>query len=87
MAVAGSFIQNKIDASIQHLSSGQRINVAIDDVAGGQISTHLNAEIKGLEQAQEMLLMHSLFWIPQGQPYKTKPPYFGILKRFQFGLL
>ena len=51
MAMAGSSIQNKIDTSIQRLSSGQRINAAKDDVAGLQISTRLNAEIKGLEQA------------------------------------
>ncbi len=51
MAMAGSSIQNKIDTSIQRLSSGQRINAAKDDVAGVQISTRLNAEIKGLEQA------------------------------------
>ena len=51
MAMAGSSIQNKIDTSIQRLSSGQRINSAKDDVAGVQISTRLNAKIKGLEQA------------------------------------
>ncbi len=51
MALAGSSIQNKIDTSIQRLSSGKRINAAKDDVAGMQISTRLNAEIKGLEQA------------------------------------
>ncbi len=51
MAMAGPSIQNKIDTSIQRLSSGQRINAAKDDVAGIQISTRLNAEIKGLEQA------------------------------------
>ena len=50
-STAGSSIQNKIDKSIQRLSSGQRINAAKDDVAGMQISTRLNAEIKGLEQA------------------------------------
>ena len=50
MAMAGSSIQNKIDTSIQRLSSGHRINAAKDDVAGVQISMRLNAEIKGLEQ-------------------------------------
>ncbi len=51
VAMAGYSIQNKIDTSIQRLSSGQRINAAKDDVAGVQISTRINAEIKGLEQA------------------------------------
>ena len=51
MAMAGSSIQNKIDRSIERLSSGQKINAAKDDVAGVGISTRLNAEIKGLEQA------------------------------------
>ncbi len=53
MALAGSSIQNKIDTSIQRLSSGQRINAAKDDVAGMQISMRLNADIKGLEQASK----------------------------------
>jgi len=53
MARAGSSIQNKMDTSIQRLSSGQRINAAKDDVAGMQISTRLNAEIKGFEQASK----------------------------------
>ena len=53
MALTGASIQNKIDTSIQRLSSGQRINAAKDDVAGMQISTRLNAEIKGLEQASK----------------------------------
>ena len=52
-AMAGSSIQNKIDTSIQRLSSGQRINAAKDDVAGMQISMRLNADIKGLEQASK----------------------------------
>ena len=51
MAVAGTSVQRDIDVSIQRLSSGRRINAAKDDVAGVQISTRLNAEIKGLEQA------------------------------------
>ena len=51
VTMAGYSIQNKIDASIQRLSSGQRINASKDDVAGVQISTRLNAQIKGLEQA------------------------------------
>ena len=53
MAMAGSSIQNKIDTSIQRLSSGHRINAAKDDAGGVQISSRLNAEIKGLEQASK----------------------------------
>ena len=53
MAMAGSSIQNKIDTSIQRLSSGRRINAAKDDVAGMQISMRLSAKIKGLEQASK----------------------------------
>ena len=51
--MAGSSIQNKMDTSIQRLSSGHRINAAKDDVAGMQISMRLNADIKGLEQASK----------------------------------
>ena len=51
MALTGASVQRDIDVSIQRLSSGRRINAAKDDVAGVQISTRLNAEIKGLEQA------------------------------------
>ena len=51
MAMTGAAVQRDIDVSIQRLSSGRRINAAKDDVAGMQISTRLNAEIKGLEQA------------------------------------
>ena len=53
MAMAGSSIQNKIYTSIQRLSSGHRINAAKDDTGAVQISTRLNAEIKGLEQASK----------------------------------
>ena len=53
MALAVSSIENKIDTSIQRLSSGQSINAAKDDVAGMQISMRLNADIKGLEQASK----------------------------------
>ncbi len=53
MAMAGSSIQNKVDTSIQRLSSGHRINAAKDDTGGVQISSRLNAEIKGLEQASK----------------------------------
>ena len=51
LARAGSSIQNKIDMSMQRLSTGQRINAAKDDAAGMQSSTRLNSEIKSLEQA------------------------------------
>ena len=53
MAMTGASVQRDIDVSIQRLSSGRRINAAKDDVAGVQISTRLNAEIKGLEQASK----------------------------------
>ena len=53
MAMTGATVQRDIDVSIQRLSSGRRINAAKDDVAGMQISTRLNAEIKGLEQTSK----------------------------------
>ena len=53
MAMTGASVQRDIDVSIQRLSSGQRINAAKDDVGGVQISSRLNAEIKGLEQASK----------------------------------
>lgn len=43
--------ENGLSASIERLSSGLRINHASDDPAGMAISTKMNAQIKGLDQA------------------------------------
>jgi len=53
MAMTGASVQRDMDVSIQRLSSGRRINVAKDDAGGAQISSRLNAEIKGVEQASK----------------------------------
>lgn len=53
MAITGAPVKQDMDVSIQRLSSGRRINQAKDDVGGVQISSRLNAEIKGLEQASK----------------------------------
>ena len=53
MAITGASVKQDMDVSIQRLSSGRRINSAKDDVGGVQISSRLNAEIKGLEQASK----------------------------------
>ena len=44
--------QSSLDASVQRLSSGMRINNASDDAAGLAISSRLSAVIRGLAQAQ-----------------------------------
>ncbi|MDS0524183.1 flagellin [Clostridium sp. SHJSY1] len=44
--------QNKINRSIQRLSSGLRINSAADDPAGLAISERMKAQIRGLEVAK-----------------------------------
>lgn len=44
--------QSSLDASVQRLSSGMRINNASDDAAGLAISSRLGAVIRGLAQAQ-----------------------------------
>jgi flagellin len=44
--------QAKLEASVERLSSGQRINHASDDAAGLAISSKLTAVIRGLNQAQ-----------------------------------
>jgi len=45
--------QNKVEKSIQKLSSGLRINSAADDAAGLAISEKMRAQIRGLGQAQD----------------------------------
>ncbi len=50
-AITGTSSQDRIDTSIERLSTGKRINAAKDDVAGSSISTRLTAEIMGLNQA------------------------------------
>ncbi len=50
-AVTGTSSQDRIDTSIERLSTGKRINAAKDDAAGLSISTRLTAEIRGLNQA------------------------------------
>jgi flagellin len=44
--------QNKVEGSIQKLSSGLRINGAADDAAGLAISEKMRAQIRGLDQAE-----------------------------------
>src|SRR6184192_2291410 len=44
--------QDKLQKSMQRLSSGYRINTAADDAAGLAISEKLRAQIGGLDQAQ-----------------------------------
>jgi flagellin len=44
--------ENMLTAAMRHLSSGQRINSAADDVAGYAISQRLQAQVNGLNQAQ-----------------------------------
>ena len=40
-----------METSMERLSSGKRINSAVDDAAGLAISTRINAEIQGLQQS------------------------------------
>lgn len=44
--------QQRLENSVQRLSSGQRINHASDDAAGLAISSKMTAEVRGLKQAQ-----------------------------------
>tara|TARA_S200000501_G_scaffold337854_1_gene344250 strand:- start:27 stop:863 length:837 start_codon:yes stop_codon:yes gene_type:complete len=44
-------VNKSMETSMQRLSSGKRINSAIDDAAGLQISQRMTAEIRGLNQA------------------------------------
>jgi flagellin len=44
--------QNSLSKSLQRLSSGKRINGAADDAAGLAISEKMNAQVRGLGQAQ-----------------------------------
>jgi len=44
--------QNNLSKSLQRLSSGKRINGAADDAAGLAISEKMNAQVRGLGQAQ-----------------------------------
>ncbi|MBI2231177.1 MAG: hypothetical protein HYU46_19015 [Deltaproteobacteria bacterium] len=43
--------QGGLERSIQRLSTGLRINGAVDDAAGMAISDRLTAQIRGLNQA------------------------------------
>lgn len=45
--------QNKIEASFEKISSGERINRAADDAAGLAISEKIRAQINGLEVAHQ----------------------------------
>ena len=46
-----SKVQNSMDSAMERLSSGKRINTAADDAAGIAISTRMEAEINGIQQA------------------------------------
>ena len=44
-------VNKSMETSMQRLSSGKRINGAMDDAAGLQISQRMTAEIRGFHQA------------------------------------
>ena len=44
-------VQNAMDTAMERLSSGKRINTAADDAAGIAISTRMQSEINGIQQA------------------------------------
>ena len=46
-----SKVQNSMDTAMERLSSGKRINTAADDAAGIAISSRMEAEINGIQQA------------------------------------
>ena len=50
-ADAAYSVNKSMETSMQRLSSGKRINGAIDDAAGLQISQRMTAEIRGFNQA------------------------------------
>ena len=50
-ADAAHSVNKSMETSMQRLSSGKRINSAVDDAAGLQISQRMTAEIRGLNQA------------------------------------
>jgi flagellin len=50
-ADAAYSVNKSMETSMQRLSSGKRINGAIDDAAGLQISQRMNAEVRGFNQA------------------------------------
>ena len=43
--------RSEMETSMERLSSGKRINSAMDDAAGLQISNKLDAKVSGLNQA------------------------------------
>lgn len=50
-AAAASSVNKTMEASMERLSTGLRINTAADDAAGVSISTRMEAQIRGLNQA------------------------------------
>ena len=52
-ADAAYSVNKSMETSMQRLSSGKRINGAIDDAAGLQISQRMTAEIRGFRQAEK----------------------------------
>ena len=52
-AITGTSSQERIDTSIERLSTGKRINAAKDDAAGLAISMRLKAELQGLSMASK----------------------------------
>ena len=50
-ADAAYSVNKSMETSMQRLSSGKRINSAVDDAAGLQISQRMTAEIRGFNQA------------------------------------
>lgn len=50
-AAAASAVNKTMESAMERLSTGQRINTAADDAAGMAISSRMDAQIRGLNQA------------------------------------
>ncbi|MGA1179023.1 MAG: flagellin FliC, partial [Marivivens sp.] len=50
-SAAASSVNKAMETSMERLSSGMRINTAADDAAGMAISSRMEAQIRGLNQA------------------------------------
>ena len=44
-------VNKEMEAAMEQLSSGKRINSAADDAAGLAISTRMESQVRGLDQA------------------------------------
>ena len=77
-------VNKEMEAAMEQLSSGKRINSAADDAAGLAISTRMDSQVKGIGMAIRMPQMHNRWWTRQTVLIKKLQIFCSACVSYQF---